>query len=66
MPTLYRQGNWKITMYFRDHPPPHFHVVTSSREEAQVAIRDLELIADAFRHAFLERRAPGQRPIVQS
>ncbi len=29
MPTVHRpkSGNWKVTMYFGDHNPPHFHVV---------------------------------------
>jgi hypothetical protein len=41
MPTVFRGTNRKITMYFRDHPPPHFHVITSTREEAQVNIESI-------------------------
>jgi hypothetical protein len=47
MPTIFREGNWKITMYFLDHPPPHFHIVTSAREEAQVRLSDLSVMAGA-------------------
>ncbi len=47
MPTLYRRGNWKITMYFRDHEPPHFHIVTRDHREAQVRISDLTVITGA-------------------
>lgn len=32
-------------MYFRDHPPPHFHIVTHSREEAQMSIGNLSVLA---------------------
>jgi hypothetical protein len=45
MPTVFHGPNWKITMYFRDHPPPHFHVITSAREEAQVRIDDFCVLA---------------------
>ena len=45
MPTVFRGAGWKITMYFRDHPPPHIHVITSSREEAQVSIDDFSVLA---------------------
>jgi hypothetical protein len=47
MPTVHRQGNWKITMYFRDHDPPHFHIMIRSRREAQVRISDLTVMAGA-------------------
>lgn len=32
-------------MYFRDHPPPHFHVVTVSDERVAVTIETLEILA---------------------
>ncbi len=35
-----------ITMYWREHPPPHFHA-TYAGETAQIAIETLEL-ADGF------------------
>ncbi|HEX4160793.1 MAG TPA: DUF4160 domain-containing protein [Rhizomicrobium sp.] len=53
MPAIFSGPNWKITMYFRDHPPPHFHVVTSSREEAQVSIDSLSVMAGRVRPAIL-------------
>jgi hypothetical protein len=45
MPTLYRTGNWKITMYYADHGPPHFHIMTRDRREAQVRLADLTVMA---------------------
>ncbi|MDA3919253.1 MAG: DUF4160 domain-containing protein [Salinisphaera sp.] len=44
MPTIYREGNWKIVMYFDDHGMPHFHILTPNAE-AKVAIDTLEVIA---------------------
>ena len=32
-------------MYFLDHEPPHFHVVTRDRREAQVRISNLTVMA---------------------
>ncbi len=43
MPTLHREANWKIAMY-KDHNPPHFHVIVSGGEEALIAIADLSLL----------------------
>lgn len=31
-------------MYFGDHPPPHFHVITGGDEEIQVEIETLAVI----------------------
>jgi hypothetical protein len=45
MSTVFRGGNWKITMYFRDHPPPHVHIVTSSKQEAQLRLSDFSVLA---------------------
>jgi hypothetical protein len=28
MPTVRRFSRCRIEMYFGDHPPPHFHVIT--------------------------------------
>jgi len=44
MPTVYLQGAWKITMYYRDHEPPHFHIMTRDHREAQVRIDNLSVI----------------------
>jgi len=43
MPTLHREANWKLTMY-KDHNPPHFHVIVSDGGEALIAISDLRLL----------------------
>jgi len=45
MPTLLDKRSWKITMYFGDHNPPHFHIVTRGGGEAQVEIATLALLA---------------------
>lgn len=44
MPTIHRQGNWKIVMYFGDHGIRHFHILTPDAQ-AKVAIDTLEVIA---------------------
>jgi hypothetical protein len=31
-------------MYFGDHPPPHFHVITRRDEEVKVAIETLSVL----------------------
>ena len=49
MPTLYSAGVWKITMYAADHNPPHFHIVTCDRAEAQIAIATLTIIRGEVR-----------------
>lgn len=49
MPTLYSGGSWKITMYAGDHNPPHFHIVTRDRTEAQVAIATLAVLKGEVR-----------------
>jgi hypothetical protein len=52
MPTIKDFGGFRITTYFEDHNPPHFHVV-SPEEEAVVAISTLTVIARAIRAAQL-------------
>ena len=54
MPTLHATANWKITMYFRDHDPPHFHIRTKDRREAQVRLADFTVIAGAVPNATLK------------
>jgi hypothetical protein len=43
MPTVKRFDRCRIEMYFDDHPPPHFHVITRSNEAAVYLIETLEL-----------------------
>jgi Domain of unknown function (DUF4160) len=38
MPTIRRFERCRITMYFKDHAPPHFHVITNSDERVTVII----------------------------
>ena len=41
MPTVKRFNRCRITMYFNDEPPPHFHVITRSNERISVLIETL-------------------------
>jgi hypothetical protein len=38
-----RFSRCRIAMYFADHPPPHFHVITGTDEEAVYLIETLAL-----------------------
>jgi hypothetical protein len=38
MPTIKRFRRCRIEMYFADHPPPHFHIVTRNDERVAVTI----------------------------
>lgn len=44
MPTIKTIDNIKIDMYFRDHPPPHFHAKYAEYEEL-IVIETLETYA---------------------
>jgi hypothetical protein len=45
MPTVKRFNRCRIEMYFGDHPPPHFHVISRSDERAVYVIETLALWA---------------------
>jgi hypothetical protein len=45
MPAVRRFDRCRIEMYFRDHPPPDFHIVTRSDERVVVVIETLEILA---------------------
>ena len=45
MPTVARFSRCRIAMYFDDHSPPHFHVITNNDEECVYRIDTLELWA---------------------
>ena len=45
MPTVRRFYRCRIEMYFGDHPPPHFHVITCNDEAAVYLIETLALWA---------------------
>jgi hypothetical protein len=47
MPTVKRFDRCRIEMYFADHPPPHFHVITRSDDRAVYLIETLALWAGA-------------------
>ncbi|MCB2012721.1 MAG: DUF4160 domain-containing protein [Geminicoccaceae bacterium] len=44
MPTIHQSSNFKIAIFFRDHPPPHFHV-ERVEGRAAVTIETLEIMA---------------------
>ena len=46
MPTIYRLKNakWKITMYFGDHNPPHFHVIHGT-DDVLIEIETMRALA---------------------
>jgi hypothetical protein len=52
MPAIKDFGGFKITMYFEDHNPPHFHIV-SPAQAAVVEIATLTVIAGTIRAAQL-------------
>ena len=45
MPLVRRFNRCRIEMYFGDHPPPHFHIITRSGEKAVFRIDSLALCA---------------------
>lgn len=45
MTTVKRFSRCRIEMYFDDHPPPHFHVVTRKNERIAVVIETLVIQA---------------------
>jgi hypothetical protein len=45
MPTVKRFNRCRIEMYFGDHPPPHFHVITCKDERIAVTIAKLVIWA---------------------
>jgi hypothetical protein len=45
MPTVKRFDRSRIEMYFGDHPPPHFHVITRNNERSAVVIETMAVLA---------------------
>jgi hypothetical protein len=50
MPTISVFDGIKITMYYRDHNPPHFHAVAGD-EEAEVGIDPIMILEGALSRA---------------
>jgi hypothetical protein len=44
MPTVRRFDRCRIEMYFDDHPPPHFHIITRRDERVAVIIETLAVL----------------------
>jgi len=68
MPTVYVGNGWKITMYFGDHNPPHFHVVTADGE-AKIRISDLSLMRGRISARVLKdvrKWAAGNRALLET
>ena len=49
MPTVKRFPRCRIEMYFGDHNPPHFHVITVDEERIAVVIQTLDIMAGTAR-----------------
>lgn len=47
MPTIKRFHRCRIEMYFGDHSPPHFHIITQDDERVAVRIETLTVMAGA-------------------
>ena len=45
MPTVRRFSRCRIAMYFKDHAPPHFHIITLSNERVAVVIETVAILA---------------------
>ncbi|UUX52098.1 DUF4160 domain-containing protein [Nisaea acidiphila] len=57
MPTIKQFADCRIVIYFDDHDPPHFHVITSDRREAIVRISDCEVLTGLAAREFAEAHA---------
>ena len=47
MPKISEFFGIAIYMYYRDHPPPHFHAIYGGRE-VQIAIEELEVLTGSL------------------
>ena len=63
---LYATENWKITMYFCYHSPPHFDVLTKDRREAQVRIADRTVVAGSVPAQSRACMAAGHRALLNA
>jgi len=45
VPTLKDFGGFRIVMFFKDHNPPHVHVIMRTGQRVTVAIRDGRVLA---------------------
>jgi hypothetical protein len=45
MPTVKRFSRCRITMYLKDHAPPHFHIITNAEESVVLIIETLQVLA---------------------
>lgn len=45
MPTIKRFHRCRIEMYFGDHNPPHFHIITTGAPRVTVTIEKLTVLA---------------------
>jgi hypothetical protein len=54
MPTIHDFGRLRICIYFDDHNPPHFHVV-SPEEEVLVSLESMEVVAGSMNRKSLSQ-----------
>jgi hypothetical protein len=69
MPAVKRFNRCRIEMYFRDHPPPHFHIVTTAGEKVAIEIESLGVLqgkADPRDIAEAITWATGNRPQLRA
>lgn len=50
MPTLQRFASFKLEIRFRDHLPPHVHVLAADRREVLIEIESLSITGDIPPH----------------
>jgi len=43
MPVIQRFANCRVRINHKDHPPPHFHVITNDGREALVTINPIKI-----------------------
>jgi hypothetical protein len=51
MPTVKRFARCRIAMYFNDHAPPHFHILTNDRRAGMYEIETLACLAGSLERA---------------
>ena len=54
MPTVYRFDFCRIEIRYRDHQPPHVHVIMADRREALVEIETLKVVGNIPLHELKE------------
>ena len=62
MPTVRRFSRSRIAMYFADHPPPHFHIITvEPTRRLCISSKRSNFGMVKLTHETLPKRSPGLR-----